>query len=246
MKLTDFPTLVFCSLGIACLVQSNTLFAEQAKDESTFTVNYRVYGLHPGNYKNIRGHDVSSESTPIEFRPKARSETYRASLNKENPILTFTRRSRKVDQNSEPVDQTIASAAVKPGSRQILIVFTQTKNGQKESNYKAIAIDDSSIAFPASSLRILNLTGMEIIGLLDSKQVELENYACSAFKKNSNKIGIRISIATEGSTRHHLLYRNTLQIDPRERALLILRGPTRKGSLRIGGNVLYQNLKTNF
>ena len=105
----------------------------------------------------------------------------------------------------------------------------------------AYAIDNSSEHFPQGSLRIVNITGLETIGCINTNELNVPNGTASQAILSAHSETLDISITAKSNQHHHLLYKNTLRITSGSRGLLILRPPTRKGSLRIGGHLLLES-----
>ena len=211
--------------------------------DPTFFFSFQVYGLRPGSYENIHFATNASSSSPIQFRSKSRSEVYTTSLPIRSPFLSFTRSGTGSEEATPPTAQALAIVEIDPSWKQVLIIFSKiSAQGQREK-YHAIAIQDDQSSFPRSSIRVLNMTGVDILALIGDQKMSLENLSCSPSKPISGD-DAAVSIAAKGASRYHLLYRNNLRVGENSRNLLILRPPVRHGSLRIGGHLIRENLNS--
>lgn len=105
---------------------------------------------------------------------------------------------------------------------------------------RTYAIEDSIRYFPFGSARVLNLTGVDVIGAIDGQVIHLPQAKASEHFKLNNGERIEVAIAAQSSARHHLLYKNTLSLNPTARSILILRPPKRSGSVKIQGQLLIE------
>ncbi|MFW6218082.1 MAG: hypothetical protein ACOC4K_03705, partial [Verrucomicrobiota bacterium] len=173
----------------------------------------------------------------LEFKPKSRSAKYEATLQVKDPILEFFRGHPNQDKTIPGPENLLATVQLDPGHRDVLLIFQKNGRARSSPNYSVIAIEDTRQAFPPGRLKILNTTGVEILGSVNGSRFRLPDKQISSSVSLPEE-SARVSIVAQGASRYHLLYRNTLQVDARSRALLILRPPSREGSFRIGGHLL--------
>ena len=119
-----------------------------------------------------------------------------------------------------------------------LLIFLQ---GDSPNDLIVHSIDDSSRNFPLGSLRVANITEVNVIGKINDSQVAIKHGEASKPIQLGSKESAEISIAAKGDERFHLLYKNRLRITSGSRGVLIVRPPARKGSLRIGGHLLLES-----
>lgn len=200
--------------------------------QETFQVDFKVYGLRPGDYSNVMLQD-SEGLKSITFKPKSRSESYTANLLFSDPVLRF----KHLDGEKVPM----AATRIEPNTRQILLIFTKTNQKNNRLPYTAIPVEDSTEGFGIGTLRVMNLTGVEIFGTFNGSRFILNNGESSEAGQTSNDGPTEIAVAAQGKSRIHLLYKNKLKLNPQSRSLLLLLPPERQGSLRIGGHLLTES-----
>ena len=154
-------------------------------------------------------------------------------------MLRFIRRESTISGNS---DTPLSATKIPTASRELLIIFNQELTSDSTLPYKTIALEDSMQSFSLGSLRVLNMTGVDIFGTFNGSRFILKNGQSNQAGRTSQDGATEIAIAAEGKTRIHLLYKNSLNLLPDSRGLLILRPPARKGSLRIGGHLLTETI----
>lgn len=213
--------------------------------ETSFTVEFSVYGLRPGNYNDLYFNSEASKTEPLQFKSKQRSAKYQATLPLTDPVLRFYRKTNPPAPEGEPVMQAVGSVQITPDRDDVLLVFSEKKGGPAADRFNIYPVADSLTTFQYGMMKILNITGVEVIGMFGKHKLKLRNGQCSKPGSVPDASETLISIAAEGSTRYHLLYRNRMPIDPDCRALLILRPPVREGSLRISGHLLVEHFNND-
>ncbi|MGB0335003.1 MAG: hypothetical protein ACPGGN_06590 [Opitutales bacterium] len=204
-------------------------------------IEFSVYGLRPGNYSDIYFEDLNGEPVRLEFNKKSRSKTYEAKVFTESPRLRFLKRVKSNDPNQTGDAYTeISTVSLRP--EKTLFVFIPNKQVRSDAAFKVLPVEDGKSRTDGGTVRILNLTGVTLVGAIDGRRFRLDALGCSpAFKIDADEPS-DFSIIAEGSSRFHLVYRNNLRVDSESRAILFLTPPYRKVSLKLGGEMLYEDL----
>ncbi|MGJ8652906.1 MAG: hypothetical protein ACSHX8_06495 [Opitutaceae bacterium] len=218
---------------ICCYIFASAAHSIAANEIHRF--EFSAFCLMPGNYSDIHFSNAENNWETIDFKPKSRSSVYQAHVSTENNTLFFYDTVVTPENASE--HPAIASVRINPAWKNVLLIFSKSPNSSN-STYEITAIDDSPTALPFGHIRVVNLTGLGIVGAIDNKRVDIDNDAASRSQKVQKHEKIEIAIAAESSTRAHLLYKNTLQVSALSRTLLLLRPPKRNGSIKIKGQLL--------
>jgi len=217
------------------LLQSLSLFSQKIE---TYEVNFRVYGLRPGDYIDLVAIDHSLKPIELHFKSKERSTRYKATLSKSNPWLYFYRKPlAEVDQRIP-----VARMRLTSGKSDFLLIFVKSGMTEGTDQFHISAIKDDRTNFPAGSICILNFSERKLHGKTNKTTFELEPLASSKPINGRSGEDTGVVIVVEGQSRYHLVYNNTIKLRKSDRAILILRHPVRKGSLRLGGHIIRDNL----
>ena len=222
--------LIFLISFCASTSQSHSEEASQ-----TFTIDFSTYALRPIDTSNIYFKSANGSLTLIEFNPKSRSGNYTATLPIESGALHFYR--KEIASAPQNIIQ-IGQVSLAPTDTRALLIFQE---GDSPNELTIHSIDDSSRNFPLGSLRVANITEINVMGKINDSQITLKNGDASKAIQLGSNGSAEISIAAKGDERFHLLYKNRLRITSGSRGILILRPPTRTGSLRIGGHLLLES-----
>ncbi|PXA05709.1 hypothetical protein DDZ13_02220 [Coraliomargarita sinensis] len=218
------------------------LQAIPAQQNELTSISFTVYGLRPGNYSNIYFQGASDKPTALTFHRKRRSGTYTAQVPVEALTLKFLQKGSHREEHEEGVLVELGSVPLPPDADKILFVFVpQTDSGAKNP-FKILSIEDGGSSGQSGTVRIINLTALPLIGMAEGEKFELQSLSCSQPFELSRNSQTDLSILAKGSSRHHLVYRNSFRIDPESRAILFLTPPYRKASLKLGGHMLYEEL----
>jgi hypothetical protein len=202
-------------------------------------VEFRAFNLRPGNFSEIYFYDSKNQISPIEFKKKSRTDLLTSRVNIEDNFLRFYLPNASQDLSEAMEPSVIASVWINPAWQTPLLIFSDRSDGD-EIRYSVTAIEDSFQRFQIGSVKLVNLTGANVIGSLDGEIIRLMNDSASEdFKLPANE-RIEVAIAAQALTRHHLLYKNTLSLNKKTRSLLILRPPKRSGSIKIQGQLLIE------
>jgi hypothetical protein len=201
------------------------------------TVEFRAFNLKPGDFTDINFKNPAGDLTQLSFKKKSRTEAYTTKISAEDNYLYFyPKRSPDLE---DPILLPITRTWIDPKWRSPLLLISDISTNDSV-RYSITAFEDSYASFPPGSLKVVNISGVEIIGVIDGSRVTLNNSQASrSFKINDNE-KIQVIIAAESSTRHHLLYKNTLSLNNNTRSLLILRPPRRNGSVKILGQLVIE------
>lgn len=213
------------------LLQSLYLFSQKTE---TYDVNFRVYGLRPGDYKNLVAVDQRLKPIEIQFESKERSARYQATLSKSNPWLYFYRKPLAEVGQRRPV----AKIRLTSEKSDLLLIFGKPDITKNTDQFHISAIGDDRTSFPAGSIRILNYSDRKLRGKANKSIFELNPLDSSKPIKGMDSGDTGVVIVVEGESRYHLVYNNTITTRNSDRNILILRQPVRRGSLRLGGHVI--------
>lgn len=149
---------------------------------------------------------------------------------------------RFVDPTSGEV---VAEVIIPPEIREALLLFSvasgEAAGKSGKLRYQVAVLDDSAARHSAGGLAIINLSGLELSGTLGKEAVTLR-----AGLNPTVAIGraAKVSLRTSVKGRSYPAYANTVQLAPRERALLILFPPYAKGSVEVQTRLLVDTLPT--
>lgn len=189
-------------------------------------VRFTVYSARPISDVGLA---VRAGAAPqkVTFYPTARSPRYE---------YRGTMPLRFVDPTSGEV---VAEAVIPSGIRDALLLFspaTADAAGKAGTlRYQIAVLDDSAARQGSGALAIINLSGLELSGTIGKDAVTLRaglNPAVAIGR--SAKIMFRTAV----KGRSYQAYANTVQLAPRERALLILFPPYTKGSVEVQARLL--------
>lgn len=229
-------------LILASLLCLTTVSAQQAE---VTRLSFTVYGLGPGDYSNIHYQDAHGEPIKLDFHRKRRSDAYQAEILTETPVLKFLRKTTGEDKGEKSDYMEISTVQLPKVSGRLLFVFVPENNPGTKEPFRILPVDDAPSAGPSASVRIINLTGSTLLGMVDSERFELPSLACSEPFQTVSGRQSDFSIVAEGSSRYHLVYRNSFRIDSGSRAILFLTPPYRKVSLKLGGQLLFEDLASD-
>lgn len=213
------------------LFQGQPLLSQQPE---TFKVNFRVYGLRPGDYKDLVAVDHKLNLIELQFEKKERSARYEATLSKSNPSLYFYRNPLPEVAQRKP----IASIRLGTEKTDFLLIFGKLGVKGDTDQFHISAFGDDHKSFPAGSVRILNFTDRQLRGKANKTTFALNPLDSSKPIKGRENGDTGVVIVVEGEDRYHLVYNNTITIRESDRTILLLRQPVRRDSLRLGGHVI--------
>jgi len=200
-------------------------------------IEFRAFNLRPGDFTDIHFKDPAGELIKLNFKKKSRTETYATKISAEDNFLYFyPKRSLRLEESQL---LPIARTWIDPKWKSPLLIISEISTNDSV-RYSITTFEDSSVSFPYGSLKVVNLAGGKIIGSIGGNRVTLNNSQASrSFELNADG-KILVTIAGESSSRHHLLYKNTLPLSEDSKSLLILRPPRRNGSVKILGQLLIE------
>lgn len=236
--ITDFSSNHTFSIWVLIvLIQTSTFHCMVAQEFRP--VEFKAFNLRPGNFTNLFYSDDKQDLSEIGFKQKSRTDTLFSRVSvKDNLLYFYSKNPSEPSLEANSILQ-VARVWVNPKWDSPLLLFLDQSNGKKQS-YSIVAVKDSFQEFEIGSFKMVNMTGVDIIGMIDNEQVELANSTASDSFKINHTDKIRVIIAAESNARHHLLYKNTLSLTKNTRSLLILRPPKRTGSVKILGQLLIE------
>lgn len=201
------------------------------------TVEFRAFNLRPGNFTDIHFKDHAGELIKLNFKKKSRTEVYATKISAEDNFLYFYPKRNQVLEESQLLP--IARAWIDPKWKSPLLIISEISTSDSV-RYSITTLEDSNVSFPYGSLKVVNLAGGKIIGSIGGSRVTLNNSQASRSFELNDDGKITVTIAAESSSRHHLLYKNTLPLNEDSKSLLILRPPRRNGSVKILGQLVIE------
>ena len=200
-------------------------------------VEFRAFNLRPGNFTDIHFKDNAGQLIKLNFKKKSRTEVYATKISAEDNFLYFYPKRSPVLEESQLLP--IARAWIDPKWKSPLLIISEISTSDSV-RYSITTLEDSNVSFPYGSLKVVNLAGVKIIGSIGGSRVTLNNSQASRSFELNDDGKISVTIAAESSSRHHLLYKNTLPLNGDSKSLLILRPPRRNGSVKILGQLVIE------
>lgn len=201
------------------------------------TVDFRAFNLGASDFSDIYFKDSAGELIKLNFKKKSRTEAYASKISAEDNFLYFYPKRNPSVEESQLVP--IARTWIDPKWKFPLLIISEISTNDSV-RYSISVFEDSSVSFPYGSLKVVNLVGRKIIGSIGGDRVTLNNSQASRSFELNDDGKIMVTIAGESSSRHHLLYKNTLLLNEDSKSLLILRPPRRNGSVKILGQLLLE------
>lgn len=217
------------------------LMVGEAEEAKGIRFEFKVFGLHPGDYKGI--YFLNREGNPerLEFRSRQRSVSYEYVSDEPFLPVTFF---RIEGEGEERVFRPVARVMAYPGWAEILFLFYQPRSGDGSSSMEVVAAKENENIFPYGSMRVFNLTGIPLFGSIDKRAERIRRNELTDSFKIRNAGEVDVVFAAQNEEKLHLVYRKILPLQKDGRTLLILRPPTRKGSIRIAASML-QDFKSD-
>jgi len=220
---------------------ATTSTAQSLPKEGSFNYRFSVYCLKPLDREGLYFRDASGQYTELELKLKSRSEVYEVKILYESPSLRFYR--RQGTDNGDESMLLVAERQVQAGIGRCLLAFYKTRPpGIKQEGdfpeFRVVEMNDSKSVFPNGSIRLLNTTGVNVIGNINGNRFELGQDESSQPFRGLSSAKAQVSIAARGKEKYHLLYKNVIPVSEDRRSLLIISPPAREGSLKVGGRLL--------
>ncbi len=233
-------TQTYRSFGLILFLYTSIFPELQAQETHTF--NFTAFSLKPGDYTSLYFFNSEGKSEKIEFKAKRRSAPHSAKVDLTTYTLPFY---AEIPSDPEiPLPPPVGSVQINSDWKEVLLVF-RDKAGRKKkseqsikSTFTIVAADDSSTSFKGGSIKLLNLTGVPIIGTVNKEKFAFIDLAASKAFDVTGTGSATIILATKGKNRYRMIYKNEIDVSKRNRAFLILRAPHRTGSIKIGGQLL--------
>ncbi len=189
-------------------------------------VRFTVYSARPISDVAFSGR-AGAAPQKVTFYPTARSPRYE---------YRGTMPLRFIDPSSGEV---VAEAVIPPDIRDALLLFSPVSSDRGGKlgtlRYQISVLDDSATRQGSGALAIINLSGLELAGTIGKDALTLRSGLNPAVAiGRSTKIAFRTSV----KGRLYPAYASTVQLAPKERALLILFPPYTKGSVEVQARLL--------
>ena len=149
-----------------------------------------------------------------------------------------------------PTRKIVARTAWPQGVRTALFVLIPKAAPDAEGlEFDVLASDDSPLAFPPETLRVINATPANLAGRIGAEQVSLppgvsRNFATKAFlaPDEDHDPGMPVGLAVHMPAGWVALYDAPLSVSPNTRVLVIVLPPKNAGSTRIQVRAVHQTL----
>lgn len=212
-----------------------TVTTAAAAKPASYSVTFSVYALQALKTTNLYYADAHNSLTKLEFRKKSRSDHYQATIQSDDGALRIYRQYATSAKKTPPI--LVEQIRIEPCNVPLLLLIT-ADNDRTHDAINAYAIDDSQHNSSPGSIRLVNITGIDVFGKIGTALIALQHGGISQAYNQASRQPVDISVAAKGNNRYHLLYKNNIRITSGSRGLLILTPPIREGSIRIGGHLL--------
>jgi hypothetical protein len=117
----------------------------------------------------------------------------------------------------------------------LFILFPVAATGSGAARYRILTLDDDPSHHEPSTLRILNLSGLELSGTVNRRQITLHADTDNPIRVDG---AATIELRTQFRGRSYQAYAETIRFEPSGRGLLLLLPPYRPGALEVQSRVL--------
>lgn len=216
--------------------------AQSPSAAGSFAYTFSVYALKPISKEGLFFRDATGQYIELALETKRRSRAYEATLLHQSPELSFHR--KEIAEDGHDFMRLVARRRIQqPEAAHSLLIFSshpKSNQGELEdvAEFQIIEMDDSRSTFPRGSIRLLNATGVHVVGDINGERFELMQHESSQAVTELDTSKAQVSVAARGKERYRLLYKNLIPVSDKTRSLLIIRPPTREGSFKIGGRLL--------
>jgi hypothetical protein len=192
---------------------------------ATEDVRFRVFSLRPMGNLVFRS-EPEMHVLPLEFHPTARSPEYRAAAGQR---VSFLDAATGIE---------LAAVTLPTETTQVLLVFVPKGSGANSpAECKVFVVDEAPDAAPAGRLAILNLSGLELHGVLNRRRLEVGRGWQDAGPAHGV---VRLELQSTLAARDYRAYSERLEVTGNERPLLVLFPPFYPGSLEVQGRLLVE------
>ncbi|MDF3058522.1 MAG: hypothetical protein K0R17_2737 [Rariglobus sp.] len=185
------------------------------------------------NWQGVAYQPVLAKVVPLTFSHQRRSDVQKAV----GETLVFTR--ERIDPSTgQPVRVPVARVSWPAGVRKALLVFVpRSIRGADGLEFDVLAIDDGFEAFPGNSLRVLNLTPVNLLGRIGERQAEFKpgvspvTDLADLVPPGAAAVALALGMRTE--TGALTLYLGPLETSPSTRALVMVLPPKTADSRKV-------------
>lgn len=230
--------LLRASMMVFAAVFAGFAQAQPGGTERTFTV------LAGGEAKwdGVSYQAGGTQATALTFSYQRRSEPQKAG----GSTLVFTR--EKTDPaTGKPVPVKVAAVVWPAGVRAALLVFVPRPAPAADGvEFDVLAIDDGVEAFPAETVRVLNLTPVVLVGRIGDREAAF-GAGLSPVIRMADVVpehAVSVALALGARTGEGMLtrYLGPLEARPQARSLVVVLPPKVAGSRKVRVNVIMQTL----
>ncbi len=128
----------------------------------------------------------------------------------------------------------VASVTVPPEIRTALFIFS-VNDATVSKRYRVQVVDDDLAQYPPGTLRILNLSGLQLTGMINRQPVTLREGLNRPLHAGTSA---SVILRTPFRDRSYQAYAETIPLGASGRALLLLLPPYRPGALEVQSRLL--------
>jgi hypothetical protein len=205
------------------------------------SVKIKTISIRNGDFDGIYLFSSPKESEPslLSFNRFRRSP----SINYEGPFpIIFYHLKPQNPSILNPIRVPIASFTPPDGSnvKEWLLFFDPVQNPQPgEPLFRVLGMDDSLSAFPVDHGIIFNATTIEFSGIIDDAKYKIPIGPGNVFEL---KDSTRTALAIQRQGTPIVVFENTFTFRKGTRTIIMIRPPTRKGSLRVEGYIIQESV----
>lgn len=167
------------------------------------------------------------EIVPVRFSRRLQGD----SISYEGPkILTFY--TREINEDGEPRFIPAAQILLSEEMKEILLIFNLQNNENDGPNIRIIPLELETNLFPAGTLSIVNLTGLQMLGMVGEEATVVNPGLNPPIQFAENGI-FPIALAFELENEIYPSFLHTVTLDPATRQILFIGTPRNVGSLRV-------------
>lgn len=197
---------------------SSSLFGQAPAVPKPFTV-----ASHGGTPVGLMLETTQGKTEKIDFRPGERSREYSAS----GPLVFFTV-TQPAAANMAPVRNRVAQAIIPEGTKRALLLFVPNNSSETAADlYRVLVLEDALDTFPASTVRFINASGMQLAGLIAQSQVTFGAGISAPYPAGN---GLRVQLAMSSRDRFFPSFDQEFLVEPTQRLICILLPPESSNS----------------
>lgn len=232
------PGVLQLLMGLVCL--GLMVVSAQAQSAAGGARQFSVLAGGEAEWLGVSYQRTTTEAVALTFANQRRSEVQKAS----GETLVFTR--ERIDPaTGKPVRVAVARAGWPAGVRMALLVFVpRAAAGADGVEFDVLAMDDGVEAFPAETVRVLNLTPVTLLARVGGREMEFKPgesptvRLADAMAAGAAAVPLALGMRTE--TGPLTLYLGPIEAKAGNRSLALVLPPKVAGSRKVRVNVISQ------